>query len=206
MNKLYSDEGSLNCYYAYPKGLMGLGLGDTDKCVYLLLLDRARMSARNGDKWRDAQGRVFLCYPVAALARDLGCSESTVYEAMNALEGRDLIYRQRQGRGRPSRIYVKLPPAAGISEAPDLRVSEAPDLRVSEAPDLRTSGGPDLRTSGEVTSELPEPNKKERNKQRDLKGHQHSSFSSGEKTKPAGPTREEYARMLRLAERLERLA
>ena len=110
MNKLYSDEGSLRCFYAYPKGLMGLGLGDTDKSVYLLLLDRARLSARSGAKWRDSQGRVFLFYPVLDLAADLGCCKAAVCNSLNALEEKDLIVRQRQGMGRPNRIYVKLPP------------------------------------------------------------------------------------------------
>ena len=101
MNKLYSDEGSLNNYFAFPKGLLGLGLRDTDKSVYLLLLDRARLSARSGDKWRDAQGRVFLYYPVMDLSADLGCSKAAVCNSLNMLEERDLISRQRQGKGQP---------------------------------------------------------------------------------------------------------
>lgn len=188
MNKLYSDEGSLRCYYAYPKGLMGLGLRDTDKSVYLLLLDRARLSARSGDRWRDSQGRVFLFYPVMDLAADLGCSKAAVCNSLNALEGKDLIFRQRQGMGKPNRIYVKLPPEVGKA---GLQGVCDPGLHGSQTPGL-----PDPT--------LLDPNKKERNKTSDGKGRARTSFSYGIKTNPpAGPTQEDYARMQRLLARME---
>ncbi len=191
MNKLYSDEGSLRCFYAYPKGLMGLGLRDTDKSVYLLLLDRARLSARSGPKWRDSQGRVFLFYPVMDLAADLGCCKAAVCNSLKALEEKDLIFRQRQGMGKPNRIYVKLPPEvnkAGTHEVCD------PGLHGSHA-----AGLPDPTP--------PDTNKTERNKRSDGKGFQRTFYSFGEKTNPpAGPTPEEYARMQRLLAKLEQQA
>ncbi len=188
MNELYSDEGSLRSYYACPKGLLRLGLGDTDKCVYLLLLDRARLSGRSGDGWRDEQGRVFLIYPIAALARDLGCGESAVRSSLRELEEKDLIRRRRQGLGRPNRLYVKLPP----------------EPQKSGAPDRQGSGGHDCRESGALTAGFAAPNKKERNKKRDIKGSQSAFYSYGIKTSPsAGPTLEEYERMRRSLERMQ---
>ncbi len=188
MNKLYSDEGSLSCFYAYPKGLMGLGLRDTDKSVYLLLLDRARLSARSGDRWRDDRGRVFLFYPILDLAADLGCSKAAVCNSLKALEEKDLIFRQRQGMGRANRIYVKLPPEvnkAGTHEVRDYGTSES-------------------QYAGRQDPTLLYPNKKERNKTSYGKGRAHTSYSFGIKTSPPpGPTEEEYQRMQRMLKRME---
>ena len=188
MNELYSDEGSLRSYYACPKGLLRLGLGDTDKCVYLLLLDRARLSSRGGDDWRDEQGRVFLIYPIAALARDLGCSKTAVCDSLNALEEKDLISRHRQGLGRPNRIYVKLPPEVNRTGTPEDRFSGTQEYRFSGLPDSSTV----------------DTNKKERNKKRDIKGSQSAFYYYGIKTSPsAGPTLEEYEQMRRDLERMQ---
>ena len=179
MNQLFTDEGSLKNYYAYPKGLLRLGLSDTDKSVYLLLLDRARLSGRGGAAWRDEQGRVYLFYPIASLARDLGCGNTAVYDALNKLEEKDLIFRHRQGWGRPNRIYVKLPEEVVKAE------------------------GHDLRVSGPLTSGYPDPNKTERNKTRDIKWRQREYSSYGTKTsRPEGPTEEEYERLQRLLARM----
>ena len=191
LNKLYTDEESLRCYYAYPKGLLGLRLSDTDKSVYLLLLDRARLSGRSGGDWRDAQGRTFLIYPVASLAKDLGCSKSAVCNSLNVLEKTDLIHRQRLGMGKPNRIYVKLPPEVDKSGTPESIVC----------------GTPESRSPGLLNPTLPDPIKKEKEEKSYGKGRQRSHFSYGTKTSPsAGPTQEEYERMQRLLERMKRQA
>ena len=188
MNQLYSDEGSLRSYYVFPKGLLGLGLNDTDKSVYLLLLDRDRLSGRGGADWRDGQGRVFLYYPIASLAGALNCSETAVYNSMNALEKKDLVFRQRQGCGKPNRIYVKLPE----------------EVNKAGGPDLYDPGDHDRKLSGDPASSRLDPNKKERNKKSYSKERQRSSCSYGAKTNsPAGPTREEYAYMQRLLAKME---
>ena len=75
--------------------------------VYLLLLDRARLSKSND--WIDESERIFLIYPIQALATDLGKSDTTIKTALSALEAKDLIVRKRGAPGMPNKIYVKVP-------------------------------------------------------------------------------------------------
>ena len=75
--------------------------------IYVLLLDRARLSMKKED-WQDEHGRVFVRYTIQSLAKAIGKSEMTVKNALKALEQQGLIYRQRQGAGIPSRIFVKV--------------------------------------------------------------------------------------------------
>ena len=95
-------------YMAYPKFLLKLNISETAKLVYMLLLDRARLSMKNGD-WQDEQGRVFVLYTIPNLAKDIGKGETTVKKALNQLVQQDLIWKQFQGAGRPNKIYVKIP-------------------------------------------------------------------------------------------------
>ena len=188
MNHYYSDDRSLPNYYIYPKALLDLALNDTETRAYLLLLNRARLSARSGDDWRDAQGRIYLFYPVSALAGDLACSETIVYKALNTLEEKDLIRRQRMGYGKPNRIYVKLPE----------EVNKTADH------DLNFSADHDLNFSGGQTSTFPDPTKKERIRKRDQEGQRAHISSFGARTNAsAGPTQAEYERMQRYLRRLE---
>ena len=93
-------------YMAYPRFLLTAGLSETAKLIYVLLLDRARLSMKN-EGWEDKQGHVFVYYTIADLASASGKSEMTVKNALAALEQKNLISRKRQGAGLPSKIYVK---------------------------------------------------------------------------------------------------
>ena len=105
----YLTAGSrLPPYLMLPRFLTDLEISDTAKLLYMLLLDRARVSQRTPG-WADKQGRIFLHYPVKELAAALHRGESAVKAALSALEDAELISRQRQGIGKPSRIYVCLP-------------------------------------------------------------------------------------------------
>ena len=95
-------------YMAYPRFLMEVNISETAKLVYMLLLDRARVSMKN-DTWQDECGRVFVLYTIPDLARDIGKGETTVKKAMNQLVQQDLIWKQSQRAGRPNKIYVKIP-------------------------------------------------------------------------------------------------
>ena len=91
-------------FYMYPRFLLTLDLSETIKMIYMLLLDRARLSMQK-EGWQDEQGRVFVHYTIHSLAATIQRSEMTV---KNALEQRGFIYRHRQGVGMPNRIYVKV--------------------------------------------------------------------------------------------------
>ena len=95
-------------YMAYPKFLLKLNISETAKLVYMLLLDRARLSMKNRD-WQDESGRVFVLYTIPNLARDIGKGETTVKKALNQLLKQGLILKQSQGAGRPNKIYIKIP-------------------------------------------------------------------------------------------------
>ena len=99
---------------AFPRFLLGSGLSETAMLVYVLLLDRARLSMTN-PQWIDEAGHVFLRYPIRELAAALRRSEMTVKTALAALEEQGLILRQHQGIGKPNRIYVLLPEERNLS-------------------------------------------------------------------------------------------
>ena len=100
-------DGKLPPYMAYPRFLLGMDLSETAKLVYVLLLDRARLSRRNG--WVDEQGRVFLFYPITEIADAIRASDMTVKRALAALSRQGLIRRVHQGGSLASRIYVRIP-------------------------------------------------------------------------------------------------
>ena len=94
-------------YMAYPKFLLKVNISETAKLVYMLLLDRARLSMKNRD-WQDASGRVFVLYTIPNLAKDIGKGETTVKKALNQLVQQELICKQSLGPGQPNKIYVKI--------------------------------------------------------------------------------------------------
>ena len=108
MNDIYTGEFEINNFLIFPRSMLKLGLNATETAVYMLLLDRARLSAQKGG-WTDEMGYVYLFYPILSLSEDLGRGETAVRDALQSLEQRDLICRRRQGRGKPNRLYVKLP-------------------------------------------------------------------------------------------------
>ena len=97
-------------YMAFPRFLLDMEqLSETAKILYVLLLDRARLSQKN-EGWVDERGRAFIFFPIKDLAETMHKSEMSIKTALMALEKENLIVRKRQGAGFPNRIYVKYPP------------------------------------------------------------------------------------------------
>ena len=107
MTQFLQRDSPIPRFFAYPKFLLALDLSETAKMIYVLLLDRARLSMQK-EEWQDAQGRVFVHNTIQSLAATIHKSEMTVKNALNALEQQELIHRQRQGAGMPSKIFVKV--------------------------------------------------------------------------------------------------
>ena len=107
MTQFLQRDSPIPLFFAYPKFLLTLDLSETAKMIYMLLLDRARLSMKK-EGWQDEYGRVFIHYTIHSLAKAICKSEMTVKNALKALEQQGLIYRQRQGAGMPSRIFVKV--------------------------------------------------------------------------------------------------
>ena len=115
MTQFLTTDTALSAYMAYPKFLLEMiDLSETAKLVYIVLLDRARVSQVKGG-WADESGNVFIYYPIRDLAEAVHKSEMSVKTALAALEDHALILRKRQGVGKANRIYVKLPVDRNLS-------------------------------------------------------------------------------------------
>ena len=94
-------------YLPYARFLLDTDLSHTAKLLYTLLLDRATLSQKNN--WIDAQGRIYVVYPLSHLSKDLGCSISSITRSFTELENAQLVERVRNGFSKPSRILLKVP-------------------------------------------------------------------------------------------------
>lgn len=107
-------------YLAFPKFLLDrTSLSETAKIVYMILLNRSKLSQKN-DGWNDERGHIFIYYPIKDIAAAIHKSEMSVKTALSALEKDKLIDRQHQGVGKANRIFVKIP----IERKPSLRQTE----------------------------------------------------------------------------------
>ena len=56
---LLRRDSRISPYMAYPRFLLTMDISETAKLIYVLLLDRARLSMKN-DGWEDEKGYVFI--------------------------------------------------------------------------------------------------------------------------------------------------
>lgn len=94
-------------FMKFPRFLLDTGLNETCQILYVLLLDRARLSQKN--RWVDADDHVFIYYPIQSLAKDMHKSVTTIKDSLKRLQEADLIDRLQQKAPMPTRIYVKIP-------------------------------------------------------------------------------------------------
>ena len=94
-------------YLPYARFLLDTDLSHTAKLLYTLLLDRATLSKKNN--WIDAQGRIYVVYPLSHLSKDLRCSISSITRSFSELENAQLVERIRNDFSKPSRILLKVP-------------------------------------------------------------------------------------------------
>ena len=110
MNDYYTERDAIEyAFYRVPKALITDPLYravSTDaKLLYGLLLDRMDLSMMK--RWLDELGRVYLFYKIEAIQADLCCCKEKACKLLRELENAGLIEKKRQGRGNPTRIYVK---------------------------------------------------------------------------------------------------
>ena len=108
MTDFLTADTNLPSYMMFPRFLLDMEINETAKMLYIILLDRARLSQKN-EGWSDTDGHVFIYFTIEALAEVLHKSQMTIKTALAVLEKQELIFRKRQGPGQPNRIYVKLP-------------------------------------------------------------------------------------------------
>lgn len=140
----------------FPRFLLGSDLSETTKILYMILLDRTRLSMKNGG-WSNNQGHVYIHFTISELANTLDKSEMTIKNSLSALEKTGLIYRQRQGIGLPNKIYVKLPSEAFSSIDKCLSVKQKENFpsdsqKIKPLPDSNMSTNKNKRSNNYSTN------------------------------------------------------
>ena len=77
------------------------------KLLYALMLDRMSLSVRNG--WVDKEGRTYIYFTVECVMEYFGIGKNKsikLFKELDTEDGCGLIYKEKQGMGRPIRIYV----------------------------------------------------------------------------------------------------
>lgn len=95
-------------FYKLPKVLFGdakyKGVSTDAKVLYGLLLDRNSLSVKNG--WIDNYGRYYQYFTIKECKEKLNFGHDKIIKLFKELETNGLIIRKRQGKGKPSIIYV----------------------------------------------------------------------------------------------------
>ena len=129
------------------------------KVLYGLLLDRMSLSVKNG--WVDDKNRVYIYFKVSDAMECMNiCKEKSIklFAELDSEKGCGLIFRKRQGLGKPSIIYVMNFNSGMYEEEPQTDEGEVETFQRSEK---QTSGGlesTDFKRSEKQTSvrsELP---------------------------------------------------
>ncbi len=152
----YGDEAEQFTFFRIPRLLITSphfrGLSTEAKLLYGMMLDRMGLSLKNG--WHEEDGRVYIYYTVDEIAEDLNCGREKAIKLVAELDdskGFGLIFRKRQGQGKPTKIYVKRFTSREVpySEAAASRTVMAPEVGKT---DNKKSDGADLLKSENPTS------------------------------------------------------
>ena len=159
MPKDAENNQKLSCYITmdsqippflpYPVFLLDLKISMTAKAVYALLLNRSNLSRMN--EWKDARGRVYIIYPIDAIAADMHRSKTAIKNALNELEKCGLLERCRTATGKANRLYVKyLKTSNGRRIEPH---SNTQRTALDEKTDARQRGFGDMTADEDSTSD-----------------------------------------------------
>ncbi|MBQ9695806.1 MAG: replication initiator protein A [Oscillospiraceae bacterium] len=116
------------------------GLSNDAKLLYSLLLDRTRLSLRNG--WQDAEGHIYIHFKNAEIQQVLHVGAQKAVKTLRELEEVGLIRKKHIGLGKPDIIFVMQfiePPAddenhhAGYSE-PEIQERRMPKIETPAFP------------------------------------------------------------------------
>lgn len=116
MNKLYlpdltETEAVSFLFYQIPQALVDdEAFSDLDGwaiILYSLMLNRAGLSVKNSENFKDENGRLYIIFTVEEVMKRCRCGKNVAIKIMQQLEDIGLIEKKRQGLGKPSLIYVK---------------------------------------------------------------------------------------------------
>lgn len=80
-------------------------LSNEAKLLYAFILRRTDLSRKSG--WADEFGKVYLYYPINEVVELLHCGRQKAVNTLRELQYAGLIDIQKQGCGKPNRIYPK---------------------------------------------------------------------------------------------------
>ena len=80
-------------------------LSNEAKVLYAFVLRRTDLSRKNG--WADEYGRIYLYYPINEVVELLHCGRQKAVNTLRELQYAGLVEIQKQGCGKPNRIYPK---------------------------------------------------------------------------------------------------
>ena len=80
-------------------------LSNEAKVLYAFILRRTDLSRKNG--WADEYGRIYLYYPINEVLELLHCGRQKAVNTLRELQYAGLVEIQKQGCGKPNRIYPK---------------------------------------------------------------------------------------------------
>ena len=80
-------------------------LSNEAKLLYSFILRRTDLSRKSG--WADEFGRVYLYYPINEVVELLHCGRQKAVNTLRELQYAGLVDIQKQGCGKPNRIYPK---------------------------------------------------------------------------------------------------
>jgi hypothetical protein len=80
-------------------------LSNEAKVLYAFILCRTDLSRKNG--WADEYGRIYLYYPINEVVELLHCGRQKAVNTLRELQYAGLVEIQKQGCGKPNRIYPK---------------------------------------------------------------------------------------------------
>ena len=103
----YKTDTDISSYIIFPRFLISLDLSNDAKILYALLLDRAGISKKKG--YIETDGTIRLYFTVEDAKAKLHRSRQVTTRAFQELESCGLIFRRKQGLGRPAIITLNLP-------------------------------------------------------------------------------------------------
>lgn len=106
-----------------PRAMLRLPISSTAKVMYARMLDIVFLSGIE-----DANGILFIHFPIVELAAALARSTMTVKRSLNELEDAGLILRVRQGFGEPNKIYILIPGKEDSRLSADCRTGGCKDF------------------------------------------------------------------------------
>ena len=103
----FKTDTEISSYLIFPRFLISMDLSNDAKILYALLLDRAGISKKKG--YIETDGTIRLYFTVEDAKAKLRRSRKVTTRAFHELESCGLIFRRKQGLGRPAIITLNLP-------------------------------------------------------------------------------------------------